>query len=64
VWQASGVYRGGEAKTDAKDVRVIADQSRMRGTVAATSSPMFQRPQTLQRSLWRSSVQKNTFASR
>jgi hypothetical protein len=24
-------YRGGEAKTDAKDVRVIADQSRMRG---------------------------------
>lgn len=32
VWQASGVYRGGEAKTDAKDARVIADQSRMRGT--------------------------------
>lgn len=31
VWQASGVYRGGEAKTDAKDARVIADQSRMRG---------------------------------
>jgi Transposase len=24
-------YRGGEAKTDAKDARVIADQSRMRG---------------------------------
>lgn len=32
VWQASAVYRGGEAKTDAKDARVIADQSRMRGT--------------------------------
>jgi transposase len=31
VWQASVVYRGGEAKTDAKDARVIADQSRMRG---------------------------------
>lgn len=31
VWQASVTYRGGEAKTDAKDVRVIADQSRMRG---------------------------------
>lgn len=30
VWQASAVYRGGEAKTDAKDARVIADQSRMR----------------------------------
>jgi len=32
VWQASGTYRGGEAKTDAKDARVIADQARMRGT--------------------------------
>lgn len=32
VWQASVTYRGGEAKTDAKDARVIADQSRMRGT--------------------------------
>jgi transposase len=32
VWQASAVYRGGEAKTDAKDARLIADQSRMRGT--------------------------------
>jgi len=32
VWQASTTYRGGEAKTDAKDARVIADQSRMRGT--------------------------------
>ncbi|MGV0750939.1 IS110 family transposase [Mycolicibacter minnesotensis] len=32
VWQASAVYRGGEGKTDAKDARVIADQSRMRGT--------------------------------
>lgn len=32
VWQASGTYRGGEAKTDAKDARVIADQSRMRST--------------------------------
>lgn len=31
AWQASGVYRGGEAKTDAKDARVIADQSQMRG---------------------------------
>ena len=30
VWQASAVYRGGEAKTDAKDARVIADQARMR----------------------------------
>jgi transposase len=32
VWQASTTYRGGEAKTDAKDARVIADQSRMRST--------------------------------
>ena len=32
VWQASVTYRGGEAKTDAKDARVIADQSRMRGS--------------------------------
>lgn len=32
VWQASGTYRGGEGKTDAKDARVIADQSRMRGS--------------------------------
>jgi transposase len=31
VWQASVTYRGGEAKTDAKDARMIADQSRMRG---------------------------------
>ena len=31
VWQASAIYRGGEAKTDAKDARVIADQSRLRG---------------------------------
>jgi transposase len=31
VWQASTTYRGGEPKTDAKDARVIADQSRMRG---------------------------------
>jgi len=31
VWQASVTYRGGESKTDAKDARVIADQSRMRG---------------------------------
>jgi transposase len=31
VWQASTTYRGGEAKTDAKDARGIADQSRMRG---------------------------------
>jgi transposase len=30
VWQASLTYRGGEGKTDAKDARVIADQSRMR----------------------------------
>lgn len=32
LWQASTTYRGGEAKTDVKDARVIADQSRMRGT--------------------------------
>lgn len=32
VWKASGTYRGGEGKTDAKDARVIADQSRMRGS--------------------------------
>jgi transposase len=32
VWQASATYRGGEGKTDAKDARVIADQSRMRGS--------------------------------
>ena len=32
AWQASVTYRGGEAKTDAKDARVIADQSRMRGS--------------------------------
>lgn len=32
VWQASVTYRGGEAKTDAKDARVIADQLRMRGS--------------------------------
>ncbi len=25
VWQASATYRGGEAKTDAKDARVIAE---------------------------------------
>lgn len=31
VWQASVVYRGGEAKSDAKDARIIADQGRMRG---------------------------------
>lgn len=31
VWQASAVYTGGEAKSDAKDARIIADQSRMRG---------------------------------
>ncbi|ADG77530.1 Transposase IS111A/IS1328/IS1533 OS=Tsukamurella paurometabola (strain ATCC 8368 / DSM 20162 / CCUG 35730 / CIP 100753 / JCM 10117 / KCTC 9821 / NBRC 16120 /NCIMB 702349 / NCTC 13040) OX=521096 GN=Tpau_0896 PE=4 SV=1 [Tsukamurella paurometabola] len=31
VWQASAIYRGGEAKSDAKDARVIADQGRMRG---------------------------------
>jgi transposase len=32
VWQASATYRGGEGKTDAKDARVIADQSRMRSS--------------------------------
>ena len=32
VWQASTTYRGGEGKTDAKDARVIVDQSRMRGS--------------------------------
>ena len=31
VWQASAVYRGGEANADATDARVIADQARMRG---------------------------------
>ena len=31
VWEASAIYRGGEAKTDSKDARVIADQSRLRG---------------------------------
>lgn len=35
VWQASSVYRGGEAKTDARDARVIADQSRMRSDLPA-----------------------------
>ena len=39
VWQASGTYRGGEAKTDAKDARVIADQSRIRvAGLAGTAS--------------------------
>jgi transposase len=39
VWQASVTYRGGEAKTDAKDARVIADQSRMRGQDLPTLHP-------------------------
>ena len=39
VWQASSTYRGGEAKTDAKDARVIADQSRMRGTDLPVLAP-------------------------
>lgn len=39
VWQASAVYRGGESKTDAKDARVIADQSRMRGTDLPVLAP-------------------------
>lgn len=39
VWQASATYRGGEAKTDAKDARVIADQSRMRGTDLPVLAP-------------------------
>src|SRR6202011_1918282 len=30
VWQASAIYRGGEAKTDAEDARGIAGQSRLR----------------------------------
>jgi transposase len=40
VWQASATYRGGEAKTDAKDARVIADQSRMRGDDMVTELRM------------------------
>ena len=39
VWQASTAYRGGEAKTDAKDARVIADQSRMRGAALPVLHP-------------------------
>lgn len=39
VWQASATYRGGEAKTDARDARVIADQSRMRGTDLPVLAP-------------------------
>lgn len=39
VWQASAIYRGGEAKTDAKDARVIADQSRMRGADLPVLAP-------------------------
>ncbi|BBZ61693.1 hypothetical protein MMON_29940 [Mycolicibacterium monacense] len=40
VWQASATYRGGEAKTDAKDARVIADQARMRGQTCPFCIPM------------------------
>jgi hypothetical protein len=39
VRQASGVYRGGQAKTDVKDARFIADQSRMRGTDLSVLAP-------------------------
>ncbi|WP_264028637.1 IS110 family transposase [Mycobacterium mantenii] len=39
VWQPSAVYRGGETKTDAKDARVIADQSRMRGADLPVLTP-------------------------
>jgi transposase len=39
VWQASAVYRGGEAKTDVKDARVIADRSRMRGADLPVLAP-------------------------
>ena len=39
MWQAAAVYRGGEAKTDAKNARVIADQSRMRGADLPVLAP-------------------------
>lgn len=39
VNRMSGAYKGGEAKTDAKDAHVIADQARMRRDFAAVSAP-------------------------
>ena len=39
VNRMSGIYRGGEAKTDAKDAHVIADQARMRRDFQAVSAP-------------------------
>lgn len=38
VNRMSGIYKGGEAKTDAKDAHVIADQARMRRDFAAVSA--------------------------
>jgi transposase len=35
----SGIYRGGEAKTDAKDAHVIADQARMRRDFQQITAP-------------------------
>lgn len=39
VNRMSGIYKGGEAKTDAKDAHVIADQARMRRDFQAISAP-------------------------
>jgi transposase len=39
VNRMSGIYRGGEAKTDAKDAHVIADQARMRRDFQAVTAP-------------------------
>lgn len=39
VNRMSGIYKGGEAKTDAKDAHVIADQARMRRDFQTVSAP-------------------------
>jgi transposase len=39
VNRMSGIYKGGEAKTDAKDAHVIADQARMRRDFQAITAP-------------------------
>ncbi len=39
VNRMSGIYRGGEAKTDARDAHVIADQARMRRDFRAITAP-------------------------
>ena len=39
VNRMSGIYRGGEAKTDAKDAHVIADQARMRRDLQQVAAP-------------------------